>query len=86
MSKAVAKNMKKEDFNILQALESKSNHPIAKSICQNINQIYDVSEYEEISGFGITGIINNKRYFAGSSKFLEKQKIKNPFLDLEKNI
>ena len=73
-----------DDFVILQNLESKSNHPIAKCICENINKVYEVSDYEEIAGFGIIGVINNKKYFAGNSKFLEKQKIENPFLELEK--
>ena len=37
----------KENFEILQSLESKSNHPIAKSICSNIKNSYEVKEFEE---------------------------------------
>lgn len=71
------------DLLILKSLEAKSNHPIAKSICKNIKKPYEVSEFEEVPGMGITGIVNKKRYFAGNSKFLTKQNTQNTFLNLE---
>ena len=69
----------KENFEILQSLESKSNHPIAKSICSNIKNSYEVKEFEEVPGMGIKGIINNTLYFAGNSKFVNSQKLDNQF-------
>ncbi len=92
---------------ILQSLEAKSNHPLAKSICNykvegkfnrnnkikekynvknndkdeaNVNEkeniilekIYNVTEFKEISGYGIQGIINEKIYYAGNKKFVQK--------------
>lgn len=69
----------KENFEILQSLESKSNHPIAKSICSNIKNSYEVKEFEEVPGMGIKGIISNTLYFAGNSKFVNSQKLDNQF-------
>lgn len=68
-----------ENFKILQSLESKSNHPIAKSIVADASQIYDVYNFEEIPGMGIKGQINGKNYFAGNNKFLKSKDIKNTF-------
>lgn len=71
------------DLLILQSLETKSNHPIAKSICKNIKKPYEVLEFEEMPGMGITGNVNKKRYFAGNSKFLAEKNIQNTFSKLE---
>lgn len=68
-----------ENFKILQSLEAKSNHPIAKSIVANASQIYDVYDFEEIAGMGIKGQINGKNYFAGNNKFLKSKNIENIF-------
>ena len=68
-----------ENFKILQSLESKSSHPIAKSIVANASQIYDVYNFEEIPGMGIKGQINGKNYFAGNNKFLKSKDIRNTF-------
>ena len=65
-----------ENFKILQSLEAKSNHPIAKSIVANASQTYDVYDFEEIAGMGIKGQINGKNYFAGNNKFLKSKNIK----------
>lgn len=72
------------EMEILQSLEAKSNHPIAKSICANQNKFLDVSDFEEIAGMGISGKVEEKIYFAGNSKFINEKNIENPFLDLEK--
>ena len=68
-----------ENFKILQSLEAKSNHPIAKSIVANTSQTYDVYDFEEIAGMGIKGQINGKNYFAGNNKFLKSKNIENIF-------
>ncbi len=68
-----------ENFKILQSLEAKSNHPIAKSIVANASQTYDVYDFEEIAGMGIKGQINGKNYFAGNNKFLKSKNIENIF-------
>ena len=73
-----------ENLKLLQSLEAKSNHPIAKSIYKNAKKLLNVDEFEEISGKGIKGKIEGKTYFAGNRKFLEDYKIINRFENLEK--
>ena len=74
--KYVDLNRKDDIFKLLQSLEAKSNHPLAKSIGKNI---YDVESFEEIAGQGIKGKINETTYFAGNRKLIENQNIKNIF-------
>ena len=55
--------------------ESYSNHPIAKSIVDNygleINKNL-ISDYEEISGYGIKAIIENKEILIGNDKLMRE--------------
>jgi len=73
-----------ENLKILRSLEAYSNHPIAKSICEEIKDVYIVENYEEIAGFGIKGKVNGKLYFAGNSKFVAENKAKNTLEKYEK--
>jgi len=69
---------------ILQSLESKSNHPLAKSICNGANEFYEVKEFEEIAGMGIQGKINGTMYFAGNNRFVKSKNVQNDLAELEK--
>ncbi|MCD7971082.1 MAG: cadmium-translocating P-type ATPase [Candidatus Azobacteroides sp.] len=67
----------KESFlEILIALESKSNHPVAKAIVrygmENNIPVLPVEEASEIAGHGIYGRINNIQVLAGNSKLMQK--------------
>lgn len=75
------KEISKENMKILQSLEEYSNHPLAKSICENADNLYSVEEFEEISGLGIKGKIKNQVYFAGNNKFIGDRE--NPYKNLE---
>ena len=75
------KEISKENMEILQSLEEHSNHPLAKSICENADNLYSVEEFEEISGLGIKGTIKNQVYFAGNNKFIGDRE--NPYKNLE---
>ena len=75
--------IKEDCIKLLQSLEAKSNHPIAKSIGKNAKDLYEVTEFEEISGFGIKGRIDGVLYFAGNRKFVENQNIENIFQNQE---
>lgn len=75
------KKISKENMKILQSLEEHSNHPLAKSICENADNLYSVEEFEEISGLGIKGKIKNQVYFAGNNKFIGDRE--NPYKNLE---
>lgn len=72
-------------FKILQSIESKSNHPLAKSICKNSKELFDVESFEEVSGRGINGKINGIKYYAGNRKYLEESNINNIFEKEEKD-
>lgn len=76
-----------EDFKILQMIESKSNHPIAKSITGDIRynaKDMENIEFQEIQGMGIIANIKENKYFASNNKLLEKLKINNTFEEEEK--
>lgn len=75
------KNISKENMKILQSLEILSNHPLSKSICENLTEHYEVTNFEEIPGLGIKGKINNKTYSAGNHKFIGERE--NPYKTLE---
>lgn len=73
----------KEDKDVIQiaaSLEQKSTHPIAKAFTQyltdNKQDPLDVKDFKNISGYGLTGIVDGKRVVLGNSKILEKENIK----------
>ena len=70
---------KEQILKLLISLEKKSNHPIAKSICRDSKDLFEVNEFEEIAGQGIKGKISGKTYFAGNRKYVENNEIKNIF-------
>ena len=55
---------------IISSLEQGSNHPLASSFDKK-DAIYKVDKFEEKPGYGVTGLINDKRYYAGSYKYLK---------------
>ena len=58
--------------------ESYSNHPIAKSILAAYGKLIDqkqFSGFEEISGHGISVMVQGKKVLAGNSKLMESEKI-----------
>lgn len=66
-----------EILRISSILESFSDHPISKAFDKTI--IFDKSQvvnYKENIGYGISAEIRNVRYYLGSNKFMEKNKIK----------
>ena len=82
-SDIINKFAKSEVLKILKSLEVNSNHPLAKSICKNAKNLYDASNFKEISGCGVTAKVNGKTYSAGNRKYLEKSGVKNVFIDRE---
>ncbi len=66
-----------ETIKILKSLEKNSNHPLAKSICTENEEVLEVKDFSEVPGLGVKGIINGKQYFAGNSKFVNKMQVEN---------
>ncbi len=73
-----------EDQKLLQlaaSLEAKSSHPISKAFEgymseNNVTQL-EVSDFENIPGFGIKGKVANEEIMLGNSKLLDKYNIEN---------
>jgi|GEM_PF-513060 len=70
------------DFlNYLLALEVKSNHPLAqslRSIFKDHVSEFVVSDFKEVAGYGLEGMINSQLIFVGGQKFLKKEGIEYP--------
>ena len=62
------------------SVEKLSTHPVAKAISSKYeseigNEYFDVSDYEEIGGFGIAGKIDGKEILAGNTKLMNRKNI-----------
>lgn len=72
----VKTNLDKEYlFSIICALEKNSTHPISKSLLKTaqayaIENLF-VSDFKEISGFGLSGVIDKKEIYFGSGQFVK---------------
>ncbi len=66
---------------IIGSIESKSTHPIGKAfelyLEENNIKKLEVSEFENLSGFGVVGKVNNEEYILGNLKILKKYDIDN---------
>lgn len=63
-----------EALSIAAAIEKMSNHPLAyaivkKAVDKNI-ALPDASEFESVSGMGVSAVIDGIRYFGGNEKFV----------------
>ncbi|KFF04332.1 heavy metal translocating P-type ATPase [Flavobacterium reichenbachii] len=70
---------KEEILKLVNALESRSTHPVATAIHNHVGQIdssIELSDIEEISGHGLRASFNEKELHAGNFKLLEKFNIK----------
>ncbi len=72
------------------SLESKSTHPIGSAFNEkakedNLN-LYKVTNFKNLAGFGIVGTINQQNVVMGNAKILAKFKIKNNYKDKEKEL
>lgn len=78
---------KMEDEKILQlvaSIEAKSTHPIAKAF-EKYNK-YEVTEFENIAGLGIKGLVQEQEIILGNSKILQYYNIENIHQEDEKNL
>lgn len=79
-----------ELMKIVGSIESKATHPISKAFTtyleeKNIQKV-DVKEFEEISGYGVIGKIENNQITLGNSKMLSKFNIENIHEEDEKKL
>lgn len=68
---------KQELLSLCAAAESMSIHPIAKSIMAECEDEIDrkISDYQEISGQGISAVVDNRSVLAGNAKLMENKNI-----------
>ncbi len=80
----------KDVVSLVGSLELKSSHPISNAfkdyLKENNVQPYEVEDFKDISGFGITGSVNGKEVILGNSKILEKMNIENIHREDEEEI
>ena len=84
-------NMKNDELlQLVGSIEAKSTHPIGKAFIDYLeeNKIpkIEVKDFENISGYGIIGTVNNQKMIIGNSKILEKNNIKNNYKKDEEEI
>ena len=67
-----------ELLKIVGAIESKSEHPIAKAILEKTKEVevLEAQNFEAIEGKGIKASINNSTYFAGNESLMKENNIK----------
>ena len=65
------------------SLEAKSTHPISKAFIEYLEtnkiKLLNVEKFEDISGYGITGIIDDNTILVGNSKLLDRNNIENNY-------
>ncbi|NLY73165.1 MAG: cadmium-translocating P-type ATPase [Tissierellia bacterium] len=67
----------RELVKIAASLESRSTHPLARSIvAAHDGPVYQFDKYREVRGKGIEGFRRDQRYLIGSKAFLEEEGIK----------
>ena len=69
-----------ELLKIIASVESQSNHPLARSIVEYVHKkdisLDTVTNFKELSGYGIEALINNKNIIAGNIKIMNLHDIK----------
>lgn len=61
------------------SLEHLSEHPIADAITDSFSEkYYTVDNFDSLTGMGLTGIINGKRYYAGNLKLMNEKNLEIP--------
>ncbi|MDD3489908.1 MAG: heavy metal translocating P-type ATPase [Paludibacter sp.] len=64
-----------ELLRLLYSLEKSSEHPLAEAIISEAEkrnlEAYQLSDFENIPGSGISGIISDKKYFAGNIRLMQ---------------
>jgi P-type Cu+ transporter len=70
------KQTQEDILQLLASLENNSAHPIAKAVQRKAKEskikLLKVTEFENIDGKGIKGIINNKQYITGNEKLIDE--------------
>lgn len=80
----------KELLQLVGSIEKNSTHPIGKAfsdyLVEHKLETLEVNDFENISGFGIVGIVNSQEFILGNAKILSKYHIPNAYGEDEKRL
>lgn len=63
--------------NIFYSLEVSSEHPLAEAVANHLKgEAIPINNFESLTGAGISGIVNGKRYYAGNLRLMKQQHIR----------
>ncbi len=74
-----------ELLNLVGSIEAKSAHPIASAFKEYGKNKIEIQDFENLAGLGLTGTINDKKYYIGNNKILSSLKI-NPKIKDEESL
>ena len=74
----------KDLLKIVSSIEDKSTHPISKAFTEK--DLLKLDSYKQLDGLGLCAKINSKTYYLANGKIFDKLKLKNDYLDDEKNL
>lgn len=67
-------------INVLYSLEQMSEHPLGEAVVRHFKTLdaksLMITEFENVVGGGIKGVVDGKQYFAGNTKFLKSNHVK----------
>ena len=69
----------KDLLRIVAGLEKGSTHPIASAFSEYYDKKIMVDNFKNINGIGISGVIDNKKYYLGNDKLFKKLNIDNNY-------
>ena len=70
---------------LLSSLEDKSTHPISNAFkLEDKTKLLAVSNFQNIDGIGLSGIVDNKKYYVGSNRLFSLLSLENPYQKEEK--
>ncbi|MEX6690717.1 heavy metal translocating P-type ATPase [Danxiaibacter flavus] len=71
--------LRNDDSNavIFSSVEKQSEHPLAEAVVKHldIDTTVNVSNFESVTGYGATAVVNGAQFYAGNKKLLRKNKI-----------
>ena len=84
-------NMENRDLlQLVGSIESKSTHPIGKAFTdyleENKSETLEVKDFENVAGYGITGIVDNSKIIVGNAQILKNYNIENSYVEDEKKL
>lgn len=85
-----SKYNEKELIRVVASIESKSTHPIANAFISytidNKLKLFNISEFTNITGLGLSAVIKSDKYYIGNNKILEKLNINNIYIKDEEEL